>query len=181
VTGRASFLAIAICLVSRRVDGAPSTELWGGRLEIGAAVPTDHLQPMGGGGRLPPGYLSLTLERRIAPRVVLAVTGGVSLSVGWVAAGLVRYALVDTPNARVSLGGGPILLDDVDVGLGLLVSGDVLAEACPDGRVCLSLGVNEGIILNRAGTPGCGTDTCNAYFVPGDQVFTLRFGIGYRF
>ena len=178
-------LAVAVTALvppalARAADGPP-TPPWAIRLEPGGFFTPDHLHRYGLVGMPPAAYLGVSLERTIAGPLRANVSGGVSLMLGWLVGGTIRYLALDGESANLSVGFGPLFAPDADFGAAAFAQVDATLQLKVMGSLGFVLGGSLGVALNHARGVSCGVDTCEAYLARGDTVGSLRLGIGWAF
>jgi hypothetical protein len=178
-------LAIAATVLApsalARAEDGPPTPPWAIRLEPGGFFTPDHLHRSGLVGMPPAAYVGVSLERTIAGPLRANVSGGVSLILGWLVGGTIRYLALDAETAHLSVGVGPLFAPDADFGAAAFAQVDATLQLKVMGSLGFVLGGSLGVALNHARGVNCGIDTCEAYLARGDTVGSLRVGIGWAF
>jgi hypothetical protein len=189
VKARIGALAVTIwatATLAGRCAGAqePPAQLWQIRLDAGLSSPTPHLHETGEVGLPPPGYGALTVERLLTSRVAIDASAAVVLLAGPAYGLAARFAFIRTHDIRVSVGAGPLLVDDEDFSSGsqliMFAQVDLTGEVRFESGFLAAAGVQGAFALQSAGSSQCALgDTCNAWAEPGDRIITWRLGVGW--
>ena len=170
--------------LSSRAQDADSPP-WAVRVDSGIASGGGNLQSGGPDeGVPPPIYLGVNVERGITPALFGESTVSVGLRLGWIFGGTVDFALFQNQRFRLALGAGPLIMHsstDDGFGWGAFAQAVLGAEVRFNGGFLVALGITGAVALQHAGHGPCGTDTCNAWMIPGDLLLVGRVGVGYAF
>jgi len=186
---RAQAVALAVGLTvsaSAAVAHADETGLdavppWAIRIEPGVFLTPDHLHMSGLVGMPPALYLGLGVEREIVGPLYANVTSGVSLMIGWLVGGTVRYAVKDVYGEILSVGIGPLFAPYAQFGSGTFAQIDATVHLHVTRTFGIVIGGSAAWALTSAREPKCGVDTCEAYLARGDRVGSLRLGVDWVF
>lgn len=154
---------------------------WAIRFEPGTVLMPYHLHDYGLVGLPPALYFGTTLERAIVGPVRANVSGGVSLLLGWLIGGTVRYAAIDRQDAVLSVGVGPLFAPDAAFGSAAFAQLDATVQLKIASSFGVVIGGSAAVALNSAGAPKTGGDTGEAYLVRGDVIGSARVGVGFAF
>jgi len=181
VLAAAQIMSVSLWSRAQGADRPP----WAVRLDSGIASGGGNLQSGGADeGVPPPIYLGVNVERRISPSLFGEATASVGLRLGWIFGGTADFALFQNQRFRLALGAGPLIMHsptDDGFGWGAFAQAVLGGEIRFDGGFLVALGITSAVALQHAGHGPCGTDTCNAWMVPGDLLLVGRVGVGYAF
>jgi hypothetical protein len=171
--------AIRSQAVAAELPGADRGQL---TVEASMSTTSGHVDPSGPDQISPPPFaMDANLRVRLLGPIGIGLLVGANLAIGWELSPSARFALRASPIFSFSAGAGPLFTWGGEFGLATFVRGDVTFDAQVSKHCVLSFGPAVAVAVTHAGVPGCGTDTCNAWVVPGDSLVTLRLGVGLSF
>jgi hypothetical protein len=180
--GLAVLAAVLASAAAAQADDLGRSPPWAIRLEPGLFMAPEHLHTYGLVGPPPAAYVAASVERAIAGPVRANVSGGISLLLGWLIGGTIRYAPVDEEGLNVSIGVGPLFALDADFGSGTFAQTDGTVQLKIVRNIIFVAGGSLGIAMSETARPECGgVDTCKAYLARGDVVGSVRAGAGFAF